>query len=72
MEASCRSCGGISAGSLDWHTPSDKWDVGLFVNNLFNKRHVISEGNDTTDVFGTPYATITPPRVLGLEFRIKF
>jgi hypothetical protein len=51
---------------------SGSWGVRLFVNSLFNKRHVISEGNDTTDVFGNPYATIPPPRVSGLEFRIKY
>ena len=56
---------------LDWHTPSDNRDVGLVLNNLFNKRHVIREGNDTTDVFGIPYAKNTPRRVLGLAFRIN-
>jgi len=59
-------------GRLDWHTPSDSWGVGLYGNNIFNKRYVVSEGNDSTNVFGTPYATITPPRVWGVEFRAKF
>ncbi|MGC1548448.1 MAG: TonB-dependent receptor [Rhodanobacter sp.] len=57
---------------LDWHTTDDRWGVGLFVNNLFNKRYVTGIGNYTTNVFGTPYATITPPRVWGLELRTKF
>lgn len=59
-------------GRLDWHTPDGRWGVGLFANNIFNKRYVVSEGNTSTDVFGTPYATITPPRVWGLELRAKF
>ncbi len=59
-------------GRLDWHTPDGRWGVGLFANNIFNKRYVLSEGNDSTNVFGTPYATVTPPRVWGVELRAKF
>jgi iron complex outermembrane receptor protein len=57
---------------LDWHTPDQHWGVGLFVNNLFNKRYVLGIGNDSTNDFGTPYATITPPRTYGVELRAKF
>jgi iron complex outermembrane recepter protein len=57
---------------LDWHTTDERWGVALYGNNIFNKRYVIAVGNDSTDVFGTPYATITPPRVWGLELRTKF
>lgn len=57
---------------LDWHTPDERWGVGLYVNNMFNKRYVVSIGNDSTNDFGTPYAVITPPRVYGVELRTKF
>ena len=57
---------------LDWHTPDQHWGIGLFVNNLFNKRYVLGIGNDSTNDFGTPYATITPPRSYGVEMRAKF
>jgi iron complex outermembrane recepter protein len=57
---------------LDWHTPDERWGVGLYVNNMFNKRYVVSIGNDSTNDFGTPYAVITPPRVYGIELRSKF
>ena len=57
---------------LDWHTPDDRWGVALYVNNMFNKRYVVSIGNDSTNDFGTPYAVITPPRVYGVELRTKF
>jgi iron complex outermembrane receptor protein len=57
---------------LDWHTPDQRWGVGLYVNNMFNKRYVVSIGNDTTNDFGTPYAIVTPPRVYGVELRAKF
>lgn len=57
---------------LDWHTPDERWGVGLYVNNMFNKRYVVSIGNDSTNDFGTPYAVVTPPRVFGVELRTKF
>ncbi|GGA50905.1 TonB-dependent receptor [Dyella nitratireducens] len=57
---------------LDWHTPDERWGVGVYVNNMFNKRYVVSIGNDSTNDFGTPYATITPPRTFGVELRAKF
>jgi iron complex outermembrane recepter protein len=57
---------------LDWHTPDERWGVGLYVNNMFNKRYVVGIGNDSTNDFGTPYAVITPPRVYGVELRTKF
>ncbi|MBE1160217.1 TonB-dependent receptor [Dyella acidiphila] len=57
---------------LDWHTPDQRWGVALYVNNMFNKRYVVSIGNDSTNDFGTPYAIVTPPRVYGIELRTKF
>ncbi|RDI98738.1 TonB-dependent receptor [Dyella solisilvae] len=57
---------------LDWHTPDQKYGVGLYGNNIFNKRYVLGVGNETTTVFGTPYATVTPPRTFGIEFRAGF
>ncbi|WP_266183762.1 TonB-dependent receptor [Dyella humicola] len=57
---------------LDWHTPDQRWGVGLYGNNIFNKRYVLGVGNETTSVFGTPYATVTPPRTYGIEFRARF
>jgi iron complex outermembrane recepter protein len=51
---------------------SNSWRVGLFVNHLFNQRYVTSLGSYTADIFGTHYATVTPPRVWGLELRAKF
>jgi iron complex outermembrane receptor protein len=57
---------------LDWHTPDQHWGVGLYVNNMFNRRYVLGIGNDSTNDFGTPYVTITPPRTYGVEMRAKF
>jgi iron complex outermembrane receptor protein len=80
IQGSCYSTPAFTIGTsqqrtdsrLDWHTPNGQWGIGLYVNNLFNQRYVLGVGNETTDVFGTPYATVTPPRTFGLEFRTKF
>ncbi|MHA6204985.1 TonB-dependent receptor [Dyella soli] len=57
---------------LDWHAAGDRWGVALYGTNIFNKRYVTGVNNISTTVFGTPFATITPPRVWGLELRAKF
>jgi iron complex outermembrane receptor protein len=46
--------------------------VALYGNNVFNKRYVTGVNNISTSVFGTPFASITPPRMWGLELRAKF
>ncbi|WP_199100136.1 TonB-dependent receptor [Dyella sp. ASV21] len=57
---------------LDWHAPGDRWGVALYGSNIFNKRYVTGVNNISTSVFGTPFATITPPRMWGVELRAKF
>ena len=57
---------------LDWHAPGDRWGVALYASNLFNDRYVTGVNNISTTVFGTPFASITPPRMWGVELRAKF
>lgn len=57
---------------IDWHAPGDRWGVALYGTNLFNKRYVTGVNNISTSVFGTPFASISPPRMWGLELRAKF
>jgi iron complex outermembrane receptor protein len=42
--------------------------VALLVNNVFDKRYVQSLGGQT-EQYGAPYAYITPPRQVAVEFR---
>ncbi|TBR36659.1 MULTISPECIES: TonB-dependent receptor [Dyella] len=56
---------------IDWRAPGDHWGIGLFANNLFNNRYVTGVNNISTTVFGTPFASVTPPRTWGVEFRAK-
>ena len=55
-----------------WNSTDNHWGVALYVNNLFEKRYVTGVSNMSAAVFGTPYATITPPRMWGVELRASF
>ncbi len=44
--------------------------VALLANNLFNQRYVQYLGGQLT-VVGAPYATVTPPRFVGVEFMVS-
>ncbi len=57
---------------LDWHAPGDRWGVALYGTNVFNKRYVTGVNNISTTVLGTPFASISPPRMWGVELRAKF
>ncbi|WP_267226315.1 TonB-dependent receptor [Dyella silvae] len=57
---------------VDWHAPGDRWGVALYGTNVFNKRYVTGVNNISASVFGTPFASISPPRMWGLELRAKF
>jgi iron complex outermembrane receptor protein len=57
---------------LDWNAASGRWGLGAYVNNLFDQRYVEGLGTVSQSVLGTPYAYITPPRMWGVEARLKF
>jgi iron complex outermembrane receptor protein len=57
---------------LDWTSGDGRWGAALFVNNVFDKRYVTGIGNISATVFGTPYASISPPRMVGVELRAGF
>lgn len=57
---------------LGWTDASRHWRVAAFATNLFDKRYVENVGNYTTDVFGTTYATISAPRMYGVELGYQF
>jgi iron complex outermembrane recepter protein len=46
--------------------------VGQYGSNIFNKRYVLSVGGETSSVFETPYAAVTPPRTFGIELCAGF
>ena len=55
---------------LRWDAPQHNWNVALLVNNLFNRQYVSGISN-IAQALGTPYATITPPRMTSIEFGFR-
>jgi iron complex outermembrane receptor protein len=55
---------------LRWDAPDRRWNVALIVNNLFDKRYVEGIGN-IGKALGTPYASVSAPRVTAVEFGFK-
>lgn len=55
---------------VGWSETSHRWGVALYVNNLFDKRYVFNASN-ITSALGTPFGSITPPRIVGVELSAK-
>jgi iron complex outermembrane receptor protein len=53
---------------LGWDNATQRYGVALIVNNLFDQRYVTSLGGQT-EQYGAPYAYLTAPRAIGVEFR---
>ncbi len=46
--------------------------MAAFLTNAFDERWVTGVNNLTTSTFGTPFASISEPRMWGLEFSTSF
>lgn len=57
---------------LAWSSMGDRWGVAAYLTNAFDERYVTGVNNLTTGTLGTPFATISEPRMWGLEFRTNF
>ncbi|WP_229633545.1 TonB-dependent receptor [Duganella qianjiadongensis] len=53
---------------MAWDSPSSRYGVALLVNNVFDQRYIQSLGGQT-EQYGAPYAYLTPPRSIAVEFR---
>ncbi|WP_373987633.1 TonB-dependent receptor [Duganella sp. BuS-21] len=75
-DLSCLNTGKLKTGTaqskfdlrVGWDSPSSRYGVALIVNNVFDQRYIHSLGGQT-EQYGAPYAYITPPRAIGVEFR---
>jgi iron complex outermembrane recepter protein len=57
---------------LAWSSAGDRWGVAAYLTNAFDERYVTGVNNLTTNTFGTPFASISDPRMWGLEFRYTY
>jgi iron complex outermembrane receptor protein len=53
---------------LAWDSESGRYGVALLVNNVLDKRYIQTLGGQT-EQYGAPYACLTPPRQVAVEFR---
>jgi len=55
---------------LGWEAPSQKWGMGLIVNNLANRRYVGGPSTSAAQL-GVLYGSATPPRTVMLELSAR-
>ncbi|HVN42770.1 MAG TPA: TonB-dependent receptor, partial [Steroidobacteraceae bacterium] len=55
---------------LGWSSSKDRWGVAAYVTNLLNKQYVTGISNLTALDLGTPVASVSAPRMWGLEARV--
>ena len=57
---------------VQWTNRTGNFGVGLYGNNVFNERYVTGVNNISASVLGTPFASISAPREIGMELNAKF
>lgn len=57
---------------LSWSSANDMFGLAAFVTNALDDQYVTSINNITTETFGTPFASISEPRLWGVEARVAF
>ena len=57
--------------NLRWGIRTDRWEGGLFVNNLFDERAFLSVDRERGRSARVGYLT-NPPRTIGVNFRMNF
>lgn len=57
---------------IGWRSTTGKWGVSLYGTNLFDKRYVTGINNITASTFGTPIASVNPPRRYGIDLHAAF
>ena len=55
-----------------WSSQENHWGAAAYVTNVFDDQYVSGVNNLTTDTFGTPFGSITDPRMWGLEMSYTF
>ncbi|MEM7610626.1 MAG: TonB-dependent receptor [Pseudomonadota bacterium] len=57
---------------LNWHSADDRYEVGIYANNVFDERYVNGINNLTAATLGTPFVSVTEPRFWGLDLKARF
>ena len=51
---------------------SERYTLGIFVNNVFDNQYIDGINNLTGDTLGTLFGSITPPRIWGVDFEFRY
>jgi iron complex outermembrane recepter protein len=57
---------------LAWTSANDTFGLAAYVTNALDDQYVTGINNLTTETFGTPFASISEPRLWGVEATISF
>ena len=57
---------------LGWSSTNEKYGLAAYVTNVLDDQYVTGINNLTTDTFGTAFASISEPRMWGVEATVKF
>jgi iron complex outermembrane receptor protein len=57
---------------LAWTSTNDQFGLAAYVTNVLDDQYVTGINNITTDTFGTPFASISEPRMWGVEALVRF
>jgi iron complex outermembrane receptor protein len=57
---------------LGWNSPGDRYGLAAYVTNALDDQYVTGINNLTAGPFGTPFASISEPRMWGVEATVKF
>ncbi len=55
-----------------WRNPSERYQIGVYANNVFDNRYIGGVNNLTADVLGTPFSSISEPRFYGVDFKFTY
>jgi iron complex outermembrane receptor protein len=57
---------------LGWNSAADKFGIAAYVTNALDDQYVTGINNLTTGIFGTPFASVSEPRMWGVEATVRF
>jgi iron complex outermembrane receptor protein len=80
-EYGCLNVGALHTGAAEtrvdarvgWQTADSRYGIAVLVNNAFNKQYLVisPNGGEAAFTLGTPYATATAPRFVGVELNAR-
>ncbi len=55
-----------------WTSPDERYEVGVYANNVFDNQYVSGVNNLTAATLGTPFVSLSDPMFWGADLKVKF